>query len=443
MSVCASPGVDQTNLPDKPTERFDGRGIEYEEDMTRTDETWFRLRQWTQGQAPSERLAAQVLAYSGFDNIDPSHPLGGKDGGRDAVCSKDGRRWIMAVNFPRDEQTFGDIKRKFVSDLESATKHQPYGLAFVTNQEIRLSERAELRELGADKGVTVELFHLERVAHILDEPSMSPIRKQYLDIDPGPLPIAIELEIIGTARHLVGGEDVRDWWLEHAAEKERARHTRNRQQTALNPAITRMQWMQSALPPLTEADLEERIERWEREVRRRWAESEDHLASTTWPGLRFRLKNTGEVFLNDVQVIITISGVRGLQCLHLDRFDQAKLLSPVIPAPKDPYAGIDPSFYDDLRIADYPVTWKSLDDSVEITLDLKHLRPHPAWVSEADDIILVANLAASSEVTAEWTVTAQGYGKVYEGQAITIPVEQASIQESLSLVSSADKRSSK
>lgn len=404
--------------------------------MTRTDESWFRLLQWTQGQAPSERLAAQVLAYSGFEDIDPSHPLGGKDGGRDATCSKDGRPWIMAVYFPREQQTFGDIKSKFESDFVSAAKHQPYGLAFVTNQELRLRERTELKEFGEDNGVTVDLFHLERVAHILDEPSMSPIRKQYLDIDPGPLPIAVELDIIGNARHLVGGEQVLDWWLVHAAEQERTQHARNRQPSALNPASAlRMPWMESAPKVLTEAELEERIERWERRVRRTWTESEDHLAATTWPGLRFRLRNTGEVFLNDVQVIITIDGVRGLQCLHLDRFEQAKLLPPVIPATRDPYTGIDPSFYDDLRIADYPVTWKSLNDAVEITIDLKHLRPHPAWESEDDDIVLVVNDAESTEVTARWTVTAQGYGKVYEGQVRTVPAEPVLISDALSLVS--------
>lgn len=47
----------------------------------RIDETWHRLRDWTYGSAPSERLAAQILHHEGFEAIDPSHPLGGKDGG--------------------------------------------------------------------------------------------------------------------------------------------------------------------------------------------------------------------------------------------------------------------------------------------------------------------------------------------------------------------------
>lgn len=408
----------------------------YESGMTRTDETWFRLLQWTQGQAPSERLAAHILSYAGFEDIDPSHPLGGKDGGRDASCSKAGRPWIMAVYFPRDQKTFSDIKAKVESDLAGALKHAPYGLAFITNQELRLSERADLMALGADADVILDLFHLERVAHILDEPSMAVIRKRYLDIELGPLPISVDLDIIGSVRRLVGGEEVLDWWLEDAAEKARQRRIRSSQESLRNPAgALQLSWMQPTPEPLTEDELEERIERWERRVRLTWPDAEDHLASTAWPGLQFRLRNTGEVFLNDVQVIITISGVRGLPYLHRDRFDQAKLLPPVIPAQTEPYA-VDLSFYDELRIADYPVTWKNLDGAVEIILDLRHLRPHPVWESETDDIVLVLNGdTGSADVTARWTVTAQGYGKMYEGPEQTIPVKPISFLDSLEQVS--------
>ncbi|CCW14437.1 hypothetical protein EBESD8_50060 [Rhodococcus aetherivorans] len=292
--------------------------------------------------------------------------------------------------------------------------------------------------------MTIDLFHLERVAHVLDEPSMSPVRKQYLDIDPGPLPIAVELDILGSARRFVGSEEVLDWWLEHAPEKERQRHVRSRQEHVQNPiSALRLLPMQPPAPtPLTKTELEQRIERWERRVRQAWTESEDHLAATAWPGLRFRLRNTGEVFLNDVQAIITIEGVRGLQYLHRDRFEQAKLLPPVFPARRDPYAWVEPGFYDDLRIADYPVTWKNLDDSVEITLDLRHLRPHPVWESEADDIVLVhSGDIGGTEVAARWTVTAQGYGEVHEGEVRTIPVEPVSFLDSLEEVSGGDEPS--
>ena len=146
----------------------------------RWDETWHRLREWTNGQAPSERLAAQVLIDEGFDGIDPSHPLGGKDGGKDALGSKQGKQWVMAVYFPRGQKDFAEIRTKFAGDLPGALKNNASGIAFVTNQEIRLAEREELRLLAGI--IELDLFHLERITAILDKPSMAGVRHQFLGI---------------------------------------------------------------------------------------------------------------------------------------------------------------------------------------------------------------------------------------------------------------------
>ena len=110
----------------------------------RPDETWHRLLQWTYGQAPSERLAAQILISEGYESVDPSHPLGGPDGGKDAVCKKDGKKWVMAAYLPRGQQPFSAIKKKFLDDLDGMATNNADGLVFVTNQELRLAERDEL-----------------------------------------------------------------------------------------------------------------------------------------------------------------------------------------------------------------------------------------------------------------------------------------------------------
>ena len=110
----------------------------------RYDETWHRLREWTKGQSVSERLAAQILLHDGFVNLDPSHSLAGQDGGKDATATKDGKRFVMAVYFPRDQQSFTDIKHKFEGDLRGAINNKG-AIVFVTNQELRLAEREELR----------------------------------------------------------------------------------------------------------------------------------------------------------------------------------------------------------------------------------------------------------------------------------------------------------
>lgn len=152
----------------------------------RIDETWHRLRDWTYSFTPSERLAAQILHHEGFSAIDPSHPLGGKDGGQDARCMYAGEPWSMAVYFPRGEKNYKDIKNKFQDDTKKVKGQNSKGIAFVTNQELRLSERKELEASATP--LKVELFHLERVAGILDRPEMESVKRQYLSIHTGSTP---------------------------------------------------------------------------------------------------------------------------------------------------------------------------------------------------------------------------------------------------------------
>ena len=147
----------------------------------RPDETWHRLLNWTYGQAPSERLSGQILHAEGFRDIDPSHPLGGRDGGKDALAVRDGTRWIMASYFPRGQQPFADIQAKFLSDWAGVATNGVDGMAFVTNQELRLAERREMKD-SVDG--PVELLHLEKIAGILDRPEMHAVRARFLFIDP-------------------------------------------------------------------------------------------------------------------------------------------------------------------------------------------------------------------------------------------------------------------
>src|SRR5215213_6125508 len=150
---------------------------------SRWDETWHRLRDWTNGQGQSERLAAQILLSENFTGLDPSHPLGGPDGGIDAVAQKDDQRWLMAVYFPRGQRNFQTIEQKFHSDLAGVAANNADAIAFVTNQELTLSQRETLTK--AAESVPVELYHLEKITAILDQPMMAGVRKQFLSIDFG------------------------------------------------------------------------------------------------------------------------------------------------------------------------------------------------------------------------------------------------------------------
>jgi hypothetical protein len=145
------------------------------------NETWFRLREWSKGQAASERLASHILRVEGFTSIDPIHPLGGKDGLRDVICERNGTRWIGACYFPRGQQTFNAIRKKFSNDLRGVAENQVEGVAFVTNQELTQAERTKLKAEAGN--AEIEIFHLERITSILDSPSCYGLRLEYLDIE--------------------------------------------------------------------------------------------------------------------------------------------------------------------------------------------------------------------------------------------------------------------
>jgi hypothetical protein len=144
------------------------------------EETFRRLLAFTSGQPAAERLAAQLLMAEGFVAVDPSHPLGGQDGLRDIICSRDGIRWIGAAYFPNGQQRPAAIKNKFSDDFAGVARHQVGGFAFVTNQELSLAKRRELETIGA--GTQIELLHLERIATRLNSPACYGSRLEFLNI---------------------------------------------------------------------------------------------------------------------------------------------------------------------------------------------------------------------------------------------------------------------
>lgn len=144
------------------------------------EETWYRLVGWTKGQAPAERLASHILHSDGYESIDPSHPLGGRDGLKDMICTKNNIEWIGACYFPRGQQSFKEVKDKFLHDLKGIEKNGVDGLAFITNQELTLSQRIELTKLT---DYEIDIFHLERVVNLLNNPDSYGVRLEFLDIE--------------------------------------------------------------------------------------------------------------------------------------------------------------------------------------------------------------------------------------------------------------------
>lgn len=73
------------------------------------------------------------------------------------------------------------MKNKFLDDLAGAEKNDAQGFAFLTNQHMTVGERESLVEAAGD--IAVDIFHLERIARILDAPMNYGVRLEFLDIE--------------------------------------------------------------------------------------------------------------------------------------------------------------------------------------------------------------------------------------------------------------------
>ncbi|MCU1250094.1 MAG: hypothetical protein JWQ49_3123 [Edaphobacter sp.] len=138
------------------------------------------LREWRYGQPQAERLVGALMHLEGFKSVDPQHPLGGPDGTKDILATRNGRTWLGAAYFPTTEKTFTAIKKKFCDDFAGVEKHNASGFAFFVNHHLSISERDTLK---AGAGQTeVEIYHLERIRGTLDVPKGYGIRVEYLRI---------------------------------------------------------------------------------------------------------------------------------------------------------------------------------------------------------------------------------------------------------------------
>lgn len=457
----------------------------------RPDETYHRLLFWTYGSGLAERLSGHLLYAEGYRSIDPSHPLGGPDQGADAMCVKDGNKWVMASYFPWGQDPFPEIMAKFKSDVDAARHRQPFGVAFVTNQKITNGEREKLRKAAGS--IAVDVFHLERNVHLLDSLAMSQIREQYIYIPAtGLQPMSVKATVKGVAHAYTNDKEVQDLYVArfekqirkrseegHARvraereEKERAERERRAQADAERAWAARERpWDIGAqmprigdilgpsflpdikpfeidlLPPhlrrekpkppepLTEEEIRHLVEVHRAELESRWPACRDYLAGAAWPALRVHIENQAESFLNDVEIILTFHGARGVDFEGMDDFEFRKVENPDWQPTNDPRFGSVPM--PPLRLArrdDYPIEWEHNDDGdLVVTINLARLRPHPAWRSESfgEDIVLVVDPDSNADqITVTYTVTAQDYGKEYVGDPFTVEVERVRMLEVL------------
>lgn len=125
-----------------------------------------------------------------FTDVQPRHPRGGPDGGRDIEATfRQEQRAYGAVGFVNqandsDEQK-QSIKGKFKSDLESALNAdtKPAVFIFLTNINLTIGEKEPLVQHAKTAGlVYCEIIDRERLRISLDSPDGFSIRFQYLGL---------------------------------------------------------------------------------------------------------------------------------------------------------------------------------------------------------------------------------------------------------------------
>lgn len=466
---------------------FGHTGLEHavasqDDELNGGDETQIRLLDWRKGQK-SEYLAALILDEEGYTDIDPSHPLGGPDGGRDGHCTKNSEPWIWAVYFPRGQQDLKTISDKLKSDIEVACKHSPRGVAFVTNQELKMAERKKLCALGGD--LPIDLIHLYRVATILDRPHMAQIRYEYLRIGASRPPVRAVAEVVGAARVFANDEDLFElhvkrreaeirevsdaaWARVKAEEDERARAAEveairaareamgKSTPTTLAGALAnslqnpvagidflailpkldspmiggRYRALEKPKPPkpLSDDEIAAEVATYRDGLEARWESCNEYLAAVVWPGLKFTIRNT-EGFLNNVQMILTFHGAKGLDFQDIESFEPRKLDDPQWTEPIDPYSptsvlrAVAPLTASSLK--DYPVWWENDENGdLIVKITLPQLRPHEVWSSRDDDIVLMLRDVELDSVEVTYTITASEHHDRLDGEPFTVPVER-------------------
>lgn len=141
--------------------------------------TYQILINWDKGQAFAERMSTKIIDIEGYKDIDPQSPVGGPDGTKDILCSKDGLRFVAGCYFPNGQKDFKDIKKKFNDDVKGVSKNNAQGFVFITNQKITPEERVSLSKGHSN----TTIYHGERVCGILDSPKGYGVRLEYLGLE--------------------------------------------------------------------------------------------------------------------------------------------------------------------------------------------------------------------------------------------------------------------
>lgn len=184
-----------------------------------------------------------------------------------------------------------------------------------------------------------------------------------------------------------------------------------------HPLLTRTSWSQESF--------DSRASEWERDVREQWQESVEKVASAVLPRLTISLGNLQAGFLENVRLDLTLEGAQGTEALEPEGINLDRIFPPVIDK-EDPHGFIaaarnnfDAFHYRVPRPS--PLEWKNVGDDLHITVELDSLRPGTPWVSENDELVVIAHASGSDALSGTWKATVRGHHELYEG-TISLPI---------------------
>jgi hypothetical protein len=185
----------------------------------------------------------------------------------------------------------------------------------------------------------------------------------------------------------------------------------------------------------THDEYEREIEDWENRVRQAWTGALDRLLGILLAGTVVRIANLGEAFLTNVELRLHLEGaVEALPWVD-DEVEPRKLKLPSPPRAWGPtktqrsYDFLQPPLhppYMPVRIPSHPDIEYRNGGSVDLTVSASEIRPRGVYTSDDDECVLVVRDRALTQVEGDWSLTAQGYDRVFEGrltQAVAAPLK--------------------
>lgn len=180
------------------------------------------------------------------------------------------------------------------------------------------------------------------------------------------------------------------------------------------------------------------IDAWEQQVRNELPKLLDKTAACIWPGVRVKITNTTDTYLDEPEVHIHIRGK--VEGLGWERRDEIPRLLHELPSPPRTWGprsqvssllGANYGQLGAIAVPRFPtvapqrhrIVRFTNGGSVNLRFSLEDIRPRGSWTSDHDDLVLIMREEDVTELDGTWMATIKGRDVVYEG-TVTVEVSE-------------------